>query len=247
MTSHSTKHLPSILLALLCLFVSAQAPPSAIDLHERQLTTVTTTPTTTISFSTPQSTNCPVPCGYYAQLCCNADQICTTDANNQAQCGPSPSNSPTCPAYSTSTYTSIQSLLSTTSYVITYTRIQTDIQTIIGTVTWQILPQVSDCCNPLPPDQCRYAYGETPCGEICCSSGQYCARAGECVAVGGGESTDSGMWQIITTTYVQSDLQTVTEIYSTFVIGGGSISTAVAPARPTSETVTTVATVTQTG
>lgn len=68
------------------------------------------------------------------------------------------------------------------------------------------------CANP-----CGYY------GQLCCSSDEYCYTdangQAQCGASSGGGTTAAGTWQYITTTYVQTDLQTVTATYSTYVPG----------------------------
>ena len=242
MATVSLQHLLLRLLTILSLIISAQAPPSAPLINERQLITTTIEITTTIPFQTPSPTSCPEPCGFANQLCCEADQICTTDTNGQAQCANTlvtVTPPATCPLWSSSTYTIVATSLTTATYVVTYTRIQTDIQTIIGTASWQLLPQISDCCSPPAPPatQCNFALGETPCGAICCASGEFCVSVGQCAAIplGPGNEGTTGMYSYYTTTYVQTDLETVTAKYSSYVQGS-----ATAPLRPTSETLVTV-------
>ena len=257
-------------LRLLAFFISitlAVAAPSAVDPAGRNIARQVTT--TTISFETPVATSvCPNPCGWNGQLCCVEGETCYTDANNQAQCRISPTQTfPSCPLWTTSTQTIETTFSTTVEFVVTYTRTESGILNIIRTASWQIEPRPTDCCSPPIPQGCNYALGETPCGDICCTSGQYCQFAGSCATTveppgdptacdfalgetpcgnvccvsgqycqvlgrcvnGGiivGPTTTSGDWQLFTTTYVETDLQTVTTVYSTFV--------------PTSETLVTV-------
>ena len=137
---------------------------------------------------------CDNPCGYYGQLCCEANEVCYTDSNNQAQCG----------AGTTTTAKTGQWEYYTTTYV------QTDLQTVTETFS-SYIPQSTISCS--------YSLGETPCGNVCCLSGQYCQATGVCADVGGGSS---GYY---------SSLYTVTTIVT---------NTASAPLRPTSNTLVTV-------
>jgi hypothetical protein len=252
------------------LIAPVYAPPSAIQHAERanlddSTTIIVISPTQPSTTPLPTNNNgCINPCGYYGQLCCAVGETCYTDANNQAQCGPPPAST-TCPLWSTSTYTAITTQFTSSTYVVTYTRIRTDIQTIVGTASWQVFPQPSGCCAPATPPECfeigatpcgdiccspgstcgsdgtcqqipatcSYALGETPCGNICCASGEYCAAVGLCVAV----PTTTGYWSYYTTTYVETDLQTVTTVFSSFVGGDYTVT---APLRPTVDTVVTV-------
>ncbi|KIX04952.1 uncharacterized protein Z518_05823 [Rhinocladiella mackenziei CBS 650.93] len=137
---------------------------------------------------------CDNPCGYYGQLCCEADQACYTDSNNQAQCG----------VVATTAVASGQWEYYTTTYV------QTDLKTVTETFSSYV---------PVSTLSCSYSLGETPCGNVCCLSGQYCQASGICVAVGG---DSSGHY---------SSLYTVTTVVT---------NTASAPLRPTSNTLVTV-------
>ncbi|ETI22528.1 hypothetical protein G647_06603 [Cladophialophora carrionii CBS 160.54] len=137
---------------------------------------------------------CSNPCGYYGQLCCEADEVCYTDSNNQAQCG----------AGTAATTAAGEWQYYTTTYV------QTDLKTVTETFSSYI---------PVTTLSCSYSLGETPCGNVCCLSGQFCQAAGICAAVGGGSS---GYY---------SSLYTVTTVIT---------NTASAPIRPTSNTLVTV-------
>ncbi|KAK7893795.1 hypothetical protein LTR67_006496 [Exophiala xenobiotica] len=138
---------------------------------------------------------CSNPCGYYGQLCCASDEVCYTDANDQAQCGAGGATT-TAAAGAWQYYT--------TTYV------QTDLKTVTQTYS-SYIPQSTKSCS--------YSLGQTPCGNVCCLSGQYCQSSGSCVAVGGGSS---GYY---------SSLYTVTTVVT---------NTASVPLRPTSNTLVTV-------
>jgi hypothetical protein len=145
---------------------------------------------------------CDNPCGYYGQLCCQSGETCYTDGNNQAQCGA----------------VVIQTQAAADSgdwQYLTTTYIMTDLQTITTTISWQDTQPTQASCNEC--NRCQYSLGETPCGNVCCKSGQYCQNAGMCVAVGGGSS---GFYSSI---FTETVLGTIT-----------------APARPTSDTYVTV-------
>ncbi len=147
---------------------------------------------------------CTNPCGYYGQLCCPDGATCYTDANNQAACRAAvaqPQGNDGSWEYLTTTY------------------VMTDLQTITTTLSWQAAVTTQASCNEC--NSCQYSLGETPCGNVCCKSGQYCQAAGMCVAVGGDSSGAYGSMFTVTT-----------------------INTVTAPARVTSNTLVTV---TQTG
>jgi len=139
---------------------------------------------------------CSNPCGYYGQLCCEANQACYTDSNDQAQC----SAVQTAAAQTTSG----QWEYYTTTYV------QTDLKTVTATFSSFVAATTLSCA---------YSLGETPCGNVCCLSGQYCQSSGSCVDVGG---SSSGYY---------TGLYTVTTVVT---------NTASAPLRPTSNTLVTV-------
>lgn len=143
---------------------------------------------------------CQNPCGYYGQLCCNQGDTCYTDANGQAQC----SAGGVAPTQVQATTTAGTYAYYTTTYVLT------DLQTV--TSTWSSLIPVTTAAG----SSCQYDIGQSPCGNVCCNSGQYCQQAGMCVAVPG----SSGYYSSLATV-------TVTD-------------TAGAPLRPTSNTVTTL-------
>lgn len=142
---------------------------------------------------------CDNPCGYYGQLCCESGESCYTDANNQARCGPA-QQTVTAAAGGTWEY-----------YTTTY--VQTDLKTVTATFS-SLVSQGTGL-------SCSYSLGETPCGNVCCKSGQYCQASGMCLEVGGGSS---GYY---------SSLFTVTTVVT---------NTASAPLRPTSNSQVTVTT-----
>jgi len=145
-------------------------------------------------------------CGFYGQLCCTAGEYCYTDASNQAQCGTNPGSA-------------VQTAVAAGSWqYYTTTYVETDLKTVTATFS-SLLQQTTLQTTTL---SCSYSLGQTPCGSVCCLSGQYCASSGSCVAVGGGSS---GYY---------SSLYTTTKVVT---------NTASAPLRPTSDvTVTQTAT-----
>lgn len=89
----------------------------------------------------------------------------------------------------TITYVTTEVVTSTTIYssstsgsanFYTATYIATDLQTVTTIIT-------STSTGPsIPEVTCEYALGETPCGSVCCRSGQYCESVGICRDAGGG-------------------------------------------------------------
>lgn len=151
------------------------------------------------SFEDLQNINkrCDNPCGYYGQLCCLSTQYCYTDSQGQAACGEGGSGS------------AVTQAASGAWQYFTTTYVQTDLQTVTTVFS-------SFVAAATPTSSCSYAQGQTPCGSMCCNSGQYCKSDGMCVAVPG----SSGFY---------SSLATVTVT-----------NTAGAPLRPTTNTVTTL-------
>ena len=109
-------------------------------------------------------------CGWNDQLCCSAGSACYTDASNQAQCSPTSGYAAPSSAvagaggyweYFTTTYTltDLETITSTGSY-------------LGGAATYSAQASASARCN--------YALQETPCGDVCCASDQYCQYIGQC-------------------------------------------------------------------
>lgn len=142
---------------------------------------------------------CENSCGYYGQLCCQSGETCYTDASGQAQCGAG---------------TAVTQAAGGSWEYYTTTYVQTDLKTVTQTYS-----SYCETTTTTASSSCSYAQGQTPCGNMCCNSGQYCQQAGMCVAVPG----SSG--------YYSSSLYTVT-VTDTASAG--------APLRPTTNTVVTL-------
>lgn len=119
---------------------------------------------------------CSNPCGYYGQLCCNSNEVCYTDANNQAQCGAAAGvasqSAGEVVAYSTSTYILTDESTYTTTFYSTMGAVAT------GT-------------------SCALM-----CGGSCCGSGYYCNSNTQCAAIGGSSVPYSSLYTV--TTYLTS-------------------------------------------
>ncbi|ETN36688.1 uncharacterized protein HMPREF1541_08966 [Cyphellophora europaea CBS 101466] len=94
---------------------------------------------------------------------------------------------------------------------------------ILPTVTASIIPNLLRSFEDLQDVRKRC---DNPCGfygQVCCPDGSVCYtddnNEAACSAGGSGSSpqTAAGSWQYITTTYVMTDLETVTTVLSTFV------------------------------
>ncbi|RMZ91343.1 hypothetical protein DV736_g1420, partial [Chaetothyriales sp. CBS 134916] len=153
---------------------------------------------------------CANPCGYYGQLCCASDEVCYTDANDQAQCGVASQGSAQAQATTSATAQNGYYTFWTTTFL------QTDYSTVTSTMS-SFVAQTTGCdsCN----SGCQYSLGETPCGSTCCKSGYWCQQEDMCVAVNG------------VSTALGSSLYTVTTVVT---------NTASAAARPTSNVIITV-------
>ncbi|KAF7509062.1 hypothetical protein GJ744_008457 [Endocarpon pusillum] len=128
-------------------------------------------PLSTETTSSPSvDTGCANPCGFGGSLCCSANEVCNVDDSNQAVC--SKTSAPT----STPSF-SVQPTWLT--YATTY--INSDLQTITSFYSSYITTAAPTITPPAPswlPSQ-----GQTSCGSICCSSGQYCVTPGQCAAI----------------------------------------------------------------
>ncbi|KAK4635368.1 hypothetical protein CLAFUW4_00811 [Fulvia fulva] len=135
------------------------------------------------------------PCGYYKQICCAAGETCGTNSAGQAVCNAGQVTAAASGGYwqyITSTYVETD-LVTRTTVMSTY---------IGGAAATGIA--------------CNYANNESPCGSICCASGQYCFKDGQCTSAAGGSSS---------------------AYYSSYTTPGA---TAGAPIRPTSSDNTVV-------
>jgi len=111
-------------------------------------------------------------CGWNGQLCCESGQGCFTNNLNQAICSSTA-------AGSAETATGGQWNYITTTYV------ETDLQTITSTIS----SYVSGGWAQPTSGACDYASNETPCGDVCCASNQYCYTQGHCKAAANGDSS----------------------------------------------------------
>ena len=133
---------------------------------------------------------CANPCGFYSQVCCGPNEVCSTDANDQAVCEPAVAGGVPAAAgqgnwqYFTTTY------------------VQTDLKTI--TTTFSSFFPISTqnfVATTTISTQCRHSLGEVPCGSICCSSGQFCMTdTNQCAAAGGGSSPYYSSFYTVTQT-----------------------------------------------
>lgn len=110
---------------------------------------------------------CAVPCGYNNAYCCGAASVCYTDAQTRAQCAAS------------TVYASMTNAVGGAGQVYTTTYVETDLNTITSTYTiWNAAATTSS--TYLAQSTAICTNGLTPCGAICCSSGQVCWASGDC-------------------------------------------------------------------
>ena len=122
--------------------------------------------------------NCPVTCGYYGQLCCQAGQYCFTDSNNQAQCGGG-SGGAAAPQLAQDGSGNGQYQVYTTTYT------QTGLQTVTSTYSL-LVANVQTAAAPAGSGAyCNVQMGYQVCGGLCCDPGQFCNQPGECVGTAG--------------------------------------------------------------
>ncbi|RMY70045.1 hypothetical protein D0863_06060 [Hortaea werneckii] len=144
-------------------------------------------------------------CGYNSQLCCGAGSTCYTDAQTQAQCGAAGGATTKAAdgswAYYTSTYVETDLVTKTTVYS-SWIAGQSSAAT-----TW-----ASASATPTS-DSCDYNKNESPCGNVCCGSDEYCYVAGTCKPAAGGV-TSSGATASAPIRGTSSSLVQVTETAS---------------------------------
>jgi hypothetical protein len=165
--------IPSSLLSLLALASSTSFARAAIIHSERQVPSSVE--------NTLAERQCANPCGFYAQVCCAPNEVCFTDGNNQARCGPA----------GTTTTAAAAGQGNWQYYTTTY--VETDLRTI--TTTFSSFFPISTqglvfTTTTTASSHCQYALGESPCGPSnCCSAGQYCMTdINQCAAAAGGSS-----------------------------------------------------------
>ena len=131
---------------------------------------------------------CAYPCGW-GSLCCESAGACYTDSAGQAQCG----------AGSGGSGGVVQNVVSAGSgeqgqyqlFTTTYTEVDSYLVTSTGSYllgagspTAQVAVQSTAAVVDSGSLQCQTSLGESPCGGICCATGQTCQYQGQCVASG---------------------------------------------------------------
>jgi hypothetical protein len=118
-----------------------------------------------------EARQCANPCGWAGQLCCTPNQYCYTDASDQAQCGERTAAEGGSWQVYTTTYVETGVITVTTTYTVYNPAATTALAS--GGIT------------------CSSNLNETPCGSICCASGQFCQRLNQCAANEGGSSVNA--------------------------------------------------------
>ncbi|KAI9886971.1 MAG: hypothetical protein M1823_001187 [Watsoniomyces obsoletus] len=211
---------PTTLLALLAVLLST-CPHAVAKPYPREI------PFAEIAGSSilrPRS--CASPCGWSGQLCCTADQQCTTNQSGQAICGPNAGGSGGGAGGPAQVSAQAQGQgggaggaqwqYYTTTWVETgfVTRVSTYSSYLGAASTAPIGGAAATPTSSWAPATTS-ANCVIPCGMICCAQGQYCAHAGQCAAVVAGG------------------------VSSSYLAGVISSPTYSAPVRPTSGTLTT--------
>ncbi|KAL8712244.1 MAG: hypothetical protein Q9220_003395 [cf. Caloplaca sp. 1 TL-2023] len=160
---------------------------------------------------------CANPCGAQSQYCCQASETCVTSGWPAiAQCV-------------TGTIASVAAVQQQNNangqyQLVTTTWTETDL--VLRTSTYSTLLAAA---TPAPTTQqatvatslsCNTQLGESPCGSICCATGQFCQVLGQCAASGGAVSGDvsSFYYSSVTATgtaFVRPTSNTVQTITST--------------------------------
>ncbi|KAF2103179.1 hypothetical protein NA57DRAFT_52709 [Rhizodiscina lignyota] len=178
--------LPPALSCLALILLTSTAPTSATPypkdyLDERDATSLQNS---TIA------KRCDNPCGWSGQLCCDAGQTCYTDSSNQAQCGDGSASGATVTQAATSA-------AGDSGYWQYYTSTWVDTALITTTAVYSsFVSQASATAEATGSSQspsCDYAANESPCGSICCASGQYCFTSGQCEDAGNGGYTTTAV------------------------------------------------------
>ena len=126
--------------------------------------------------------DCANPCGWTGQVCCQSGQTCGTDAAGEAVCngGGVAAN---VQAAGSEVYTTIWVETDFVTHTSTYT-------SYFGAAPTPAAPTPAQISGI----SCNNGLGESPCGTICCATGQYCAYAGQCAASNGNGDASSSSY-----------------------------------------------------
>ena len=112
---------------------------------------------------------CANPCGWSGQICCEEGQTCYTDDNNQAQCGSGgQATAAATPASGGSGYWEY------------WTSVYTDTEMKTQVYSSYVGHKTAQATETAAAATCDWNKGESSCGNICCSHGEYCQVHGQC-------------------------------------------------------------------
>ena len=117
--------------------------------------------------------SCTNPCGWSGQVCCSSSQTCSTNSAGQAVCSGSS------PQEEAGTSNGQWEYYTTTIYV------ESDVATYTSTYSSYFGSGSGASAAPvaaISSISCNSGLGESPCGTLCCATGQYCLYAGQCAA-----------------------------------------------------------------
>ncbi|KAL8874407.1 MAG: hypothetical protein Q9174_000252 [Haloplaca sp. 1 TL-2023] len=167
--------------------LSTSSPPTLLSLLTIVLTSTHTTQAKPylrkLHLDTPnvlEERTCANPCGAEGQYCCTASETCvTTGWPPIASCvagsgGEHPQQLANAGAADNGQY-----------QVYTTTWTETDLVLHTSTYSLELGTPTTQQANVATGLSCSAHLGESPCGSICCASGQQCQYQGQCVAAGG--------------------------------------------------------------
>ena len=167
--------------------------------------------------------SCANPCGWSGQVCCGSGQTCTTNSAGQAACAGSATGSGAEQADAENG----QWEYYTTTYV------ETDLETYTSTYSSFFGSETSAAPAAISGISCNSGLGESPCGTLCCATGQYCAYAGQCAASNNAGESSSALTVVSTATAAASAPVRPTSNAATTVTSTGSATTTVPYMTPT--------------
>ncbi|KAI9673537.1 MAG: hypothetical protein M1829_004044 [Trizodia sp. TS-e1964] len=133
---------------------------------------------------------CAYPCGAVA-ICCPGPNQCYTDSQNKAACSTAYTATTTAAAgYAGAAWSTYVTTIVQTDLV---TRVSTVVSCISGcsqvapaAATTVYIPASTSAVATAVAIACNNAYGQIPCGTLCCASWQSCAYSGQCAGGSGG-------------------------------------------------------------
>ena len=161
--------------------------------------------------------SCANPCGWTGQLCCESGQTCGTNSQGQAVCNVGGGGAGD----------AAQAQVAQGWEYYTTTYVETDLVTRVSTYS-SFFGSETAVAAPAPTSgsSCDSSIGESPCGGICCATGQYCAYAGQCAASNGhGDESSSAYLGQITTATNSAPLRPTSNAATTITSTGSATTT----------------------